>query len=273
MPTLPTAIPNPSLPLPDPGDKLTFSARKLEDLRWSREVAVPGIIAAATVSYNNAVESNAAAAAATSNGTAQVVLATAQASAAAASAASALGAPGTNATSTTSTLVGTGSKTITIQTGKAYSLGQSVIIARTSDPSGVRMGGAITAYNSGTGSLTVNVSIAVGSGTFTDWTISLGVIANSGILPPVAITSGGSLTATVNINYLMDANNIVLGAPTTKAVGDLWQGQIMGSASGCSLDFGSDLAFKRTPGIMAITSQNFRFKFQWTGATYGWVNA
>lgn len=109
---------------------------------------------------------------------AQVALATAQASNAAASAASALNAPGTNATSATSLSVGTGSKTLTIQTGKAYAVGQSVIIARTSDPSGVRMGSVITAYNSGTGLLTVAVSVAVGSGTYSDWTISLGVIAN-----------------------------------------------------------------------------------------------
>lgn len=271
MPTLPTAIPSPGLPLPDPGDKPTFSARKLEDLRWSREDAVPGIIAAATVSYDNAVEAAASAAAATSNGAAQVALAVVQANAAAASAASALGAPGTNATSTTSTATGTGSKTITIQTGKAYSVGQSVIIARTSDPSGVRMGGVITAYNSGTGSLTVNVSIAVGSGTFTDWTVSLGVIANSGILPISVVTS--STACTVNTNYLIDADSVPLTAPTSKAVGDLFQGQIMNSRASCSVDFGSDKLFGRNPGVMALASPNSRFKLQWTGATYGWVEA
>lgn len=271
MPTLPTAIPNPSLPLPDPGDKLTFSARKLEDLRWSRVDAVPGIIAAATVSYDNAVEAAASAVDAAADGAAQVALAVVQANAAAASAASALGAPGTNATSATSTATGTGSKTITIQTGKAYSVGQSVIIARTSDPSGVRMGGAITAYNSGTGSLTVNVSIAVGSGTYTDWTVSLGVIANSGILPISVITTNTS--ATVNTDYLIDANSVVLTAPTSKSVGDLFQYQIMNSRATCSVDFGSDKLFGRTPGVMSLASPNSRGKLQWSGATYGWIEA
>jgi len=271
MPTLPTAIPNPSLPLPDPGDKLTFSARKLEDLRWSRQDAVPGIIAAATVSYNNAVESASSAVAATSNGAAQVALATTQANNAEASAASALNAPGTNATSTTSTLVGTGSKTITIQTGKAYSVGQSVVIARTSDPAGTRMGGVITAHNSGTGSITVLVSVAVGSGTFTDWTLSIGLIGNSGILPTQVVTA--STSATVNIDYSIDANTIVLTAPTSKAIGDLFQYQIMNSRTGCSVDFGSDKAWGRTPSVMELTSANSRAKLKWSGATYGWIEA
>lgn len=265
--TTPPTIATLSTP-PTTADPTTFDTRAdtfLSELTpWAGDLGdvADNVFDNATEAFNKATAADASAVAALASQTA-----------AAASAASALGAPGTNATSTTSTATGTGSKTITIQTGKAYSVGQSVIIARTSDPSGVRMGGAITAYNSGTGSLTVNVSIAIGSGTYTDWTVSLGVIANAGILPPIPITSGGSLTATVNVNYLMDANGIVLGAPTTKAVGDLWQGQIMGSASGCSLDFGADLAFKRTPGVMQITGQNFRFKFQWSGATYGWIEA
>ena len=271
MPTLPTAIPSPSLPLPDPGDKLTFSARKLEDLRWSREDAVPGMELLADVTYDNAVEAAASAAAATSNGAAQVALATTQANNAAASAASALNAPGTNATSTTSTATGTGSKTITIQTGKAYSVGQSVILARTSDPSGVRMGGVVTAHNSGTGSITILVSVAIGSGTFTDWTLSIGVISNSGLLTTSVVTSNTS--ASVNTDYLLDANAVVLTAPTSKAVGDLFQYQVMNSRSGCSIDFGSDKAWGRTPGVMSLASANSRAKLKWSGATYGWVEA
>lgn len=110
---------------------------------------------------------------ATSNGAAQVALATAQATNAANSAASAINAPGTSATSTTSTLIGTGSKTLTITTGKAFALGQVVAIARTSAPSTYAMYGTITAHNSGTGSLTVEVSNTQGSGTYSDWTVSL----------------------------------------------------------------------------------------------------
>jgi hypothetical protein len=92
--------------------------------------------------------------------------------AAAASALSALNSPGTNATSVTSLTFGTGSKTLTIQTGKDLVVGQFVSIAYTPDANNW-MQGVITAHNSGTGSLTVNVGAYKGTGTFTDWTIGL----------------------------------------------------------------------------------------------------
>jgi len=115
------------------------------------------------------------------------------ASAAAASAASALGAPGTNATSTTSLTVGTGSKSLTLaQTGKAYSIGQVVVIASTASP-GNQMTGIITAFNSGTGAMTVDVQQTLGSGTIASWTISLGALVSS-TLPSQTGNSGKFLT-------------------------------------------------------------------------------
>lgn len=91
---------------------------------------------------------------------------------AAASAASALTAPGTNATSTTSMTIGTGSKTFTVQTGKSFVVGQFVVIASTASPSNYMLG-QITAYNSGTGSITVAVGTTNGSGTLAAWTVSV----------------------------------------------------------------------------------------------------
>lgn len=272
MPTLPTAIPSPSLPLPDPGDKLTFSARKLEDLRWSRVDAVPGIIAAATVSYNNAVESASSAAAATSNGAAQVALATTQANNAAASATTAINAPGTSGTSTTSTVTGTGSKTLTTQTGKAFSVGQSVTIARTSDPSGVRMGGVITAYSSGTGSITVLVSVVVGSGTHTDWTISLGatiVQAASAVGANVCHNSG------FRVNQRAVSGTVTLGA---SAYGhDRWKA----GASGCTYTFAKSngvttLTISAGSLLQVVDGEELRtgtYTLSWTGTAQGKIGA
>ncbi len=96
------------------------------------------------------------------------------ASAASGSATSAAGyAAALSGTSTTSTAVGTGSKTLTTQAAKQFAPGQFVIIARTSAPTTTWMQGQVTAYNSGTGSLTVSVSDIAGSGTYTDWSILL----------------------------------------------------------------------------------------------------
>ena len=94
------------------------------------------------------------------------------ASQAAASAQTAINAPGTSATSTTSLTIGTGSKTLTIQTGKSFVVGMFVLIAKTSEPANY-MSGQITSYNSSTGELIVVVYSSGGSGTHSDWTISL----------------------------------------------------------------------------------------------------
>lgn len=90
----------------------------------------------------------------------------------------AVNAPATNATSTTSLTIGTGSKTFTLtQTGKLFYIGQTVSI---SDSTGLNvMSGTVTAFNSGTGAMTVNANQAIGSGTFASWIISVGSLVNS----------------------------------------------------------------------------------------------
>jgi hypothetical protein len=77
-----------------------------------------------------------------------------------------------SATSTTSLTVGTGPKALTIQSDKQFQIGQPVRIADTGTPSNF-MDGQVTAYNSGTGAMTVNVTAVGGAGTIAAWTISL----------------------------------------------------------------------------------------------------
>lgn len=54
--TVPVAIAAPALPLADPADRATFSARKLEHLSWERNVLSPGALALAEASYDNALD-------------------------------------------------------------------------------------------------------------------------------------------------------------------------------------------------------------------------
>ena len=130
------------------------------------------------------------------------------ASNAAASAATATNAPGTSATSTTSLAIGTGTKALTVQTGKAFVVGQWVTVTSTATPANW-MPGQITAYTSGTGALTVNVTAVGGSGTYAAWTIGLSapsqssaaLLSTSSYADPAWLTSlsASKLTGTVTI--------------------------------------------------------------------------
>ena len=109
----------------------------------------------------------------------------------------------TNSTSTTSLLIGLGSKSLTVQTGKSYVVGMTVKIASTA--TGVDwMLGDITSYTTGTGALVVTVVGISGTGTFAAWSISqsatggakLGANADitslSGLTTPLSVAQGGS---------------------------------------------------------------------------------
>lgn len=100
-----------------------------------------------------------------------------------------LGGATTNSTSTTSLAIGTGSKSLTlIESGKAYIVGQYVVIASTASPSN-NMVGQITSF-SGT-SLVVNVTTINGSGTISAWSIS---VTSAGSYLPLA---GGTMTGAI----------------------------------------------------------------------------
>jgi len=90
---------------------------------------------------------------------------------------------GVTSSSTTSLLIGTGSKTLTVGTGLGYALGMPLKLASAANVSNY-MKGVVTAYNIGTGSLTVNVASVGGSGTFADWAVSFDIPdAGSGYVP------------------------------------------------------------------------------------------
>lgn len=128
------------------------------------------------------------------------------------SAQTALNAPGSQATSANNLSIGLGSKSFTLaQTGKAFAVGQYVQIVSASNTSNWMVGG-ITAFTSGTGAMTVNVTAFNGSGTASDWVISLSSPFN---LPSQAgnamkfLSTNGTLISWQYVS--MDAVNFNLG--------------------------------------------------------------
>jgi hypothetical protein len=163
-------------PAPSITNPATFSALadafigSLANLRTQINVVI-------AVTYNNAVDAynNAVAAAASALSAAnQTTLAAAQAVIATGAAASAVNSAQTQATSTSSLICSTGTQSLTLtQTGKLFSVGQTINIS--DSVANNVMSGLITAFNSSTGAMTVNVTAVIaGSGTYTNWIISVG---------------------------------------------------------------------------------------------------
>lgn len=115
---------------------------------------------------------------------------------AAAYAAAIAGAPFT-ATSQTSLTVGTGLKELTLdQIGKLFSGGQTIVCAETTN-AGNQMTGVIESFDLTTGVVNVMFANSAGTGTHTDWTISLGAVGG--------VTSVAGLTAIITAAALKAA--------------------------------------------------------------------
>ncbi len=121
--------------------------------------------------------------------------------------------------STTNLAIGTGSKSLTIQTGKGFQTGQFVMIANTASPTNYMLG-QVTSYDANTGALVVNVASTGGSGTLNAWTISLAPTA--GGVQKTGDTMTGPLITAVSATGAAGLNVPHGTAPTAPNNGDVW---------------------------------------------------
>lgn len=261
-------------PLPTPpsrSDPNNFSMRADEFLGALPTFATEANALATDVNAKQVTATNAASTATTQAGiaTTQAGIATTKAAEAATSATTAINSPGTNATSTSSLLVSNGTKSLTIQTGKAYVVGQPVMIARTSSPSDTWMAGNITSYNSGTGALVVEVTIKEGTGTYTDWTISL--------TAPVGISTIEERVQVISTNTLADlfrfyviTANLTLTLPASPSPGDWVSIQNSSSATTCIINRNGSNIMSLAEN-MTIDALHVVITLVYADATRGWV--
>lgn len=163
----------------------------------------PYVASAATNVYANAqaAEDAAAAAAAFSDDAQDSATASAESEVnAVAAASSAINSPATNATSTSSITPGIGANAFTLaQTGKAFVVGQFVTVANS--PTNF-FTGQITAFNSGTGAITVDGRTVESTGSASAWTITASAPAQGELFrsPCQRYTALGNVSGTVSVD-------------------------------------------------------------------------
>jgi hypothetical protein len=196
--------------------------------------------AAATSAANSQITATQAAAtasaAASTASTAQANATTSAASAqASASAAASYLAP-VSGTSTTSMSISTGSKSFTTQTGLSFVPGNPILIVETAAPTTNTMSGTCVSYVPSTGAMVVAVNTITGSGTYSDWTISLtttvgnvpGVIKVVSALPSAGSSYQGQVVylTTDGKLYRFDGSNWVAWISASDIAGTLQAAQI-----------------------------------------------
>lgn len=128
-----------------------------------------------------------------------------------------------SATSTTSLAIATGSKSLTVEVGKGFAIGQLVLIASTAAPSNY-MSGQVTAYNTGTGAMTVNVTNIGGSGTIASWSVSVSavVLATAPSLAQRTITSADTLISSDQGKLINCSGTFTLAVTAAATLGNGW---------------------------------------------------
>lgn len=112
-------------------------------------------------------------------------------------------------TSATSVAIGTGSKSFTTDTGKAYQAGDNIRITSDADPTVNWMHGAVTSYDSGTGALVVDVTSTGGSGTLSDWTLKVWTAVLAASPDAISIEPASSFANTI---WGLELQNIIFDA-------------------------------------------------------------
>lgn len=148
----------------------------------------------------------------------------------------ALSAAGFATTSTTSNAISAAGTNLTFTTadsGKAFSPGTPVTIARTSDPVNYYMSARVVSYSGTT--LNVTVDDAVGAGTFSAWSISVagGPSISQGTIVRRAVTTSGTVDTSDN-GGLIDStsSSITLSLPAAATAGAGYNVRIINTGSG-----------------------------------------
>lgn len=112
--------------------------------------------------------------------------------------------------------IGLGVKTIPIQPGRAFVVGQQVLLAAIDNPNSQRMWGIVTAHDAAGGSLTVDISHVIGNGSAPAWAISVAPAPATRAMPIVRCTQ--NTHAQPGVLYQLAAPGITLTMPQPRVL-------------------------------------------------------
>ena len=187
---------------------------------------------------------------------ADAVVASAAAATASAAATTALAAgTGITGTSTTSLTISTGSKSLTINTGRAFVAGMPVRIGQAGANANVNyMDGDVTSYDSDTGAMVVEVTEIGGTGTFATWSVR----ANTVRLPDQLGNAGKFLTTDgTNTSWSVASPSLTAIATGTLSDGSTVVVNNDGTVSVVSGNATSAVGSNKSPTVFESASTDF----------------
>lgn len=221
---------------------------------------------------------------AASSATAAAASAAQAASSASSAALSATAAAGYGAaltgTSGTSALIAVGVKNFTTTTGRQWSAGQFLNISSGANNLNL-MHGQVVSYDQVLGALSMNITDIGGSGTFSDWQITVsgtqGTTGSTGIQGPAGTALlfttvsdvAASTTMVANGFYNVIGTGVALTFPSAPATGTPVGFNFIAAATGGSVD-PLTLKIQNSLGVKTVTPP-FTGTFIYTGTGQGWV--
>ena len=155
-------------------------------------------------------------------------------------------APGAGGSSTTSLAMPAigASVSLTASTLRTWQVGDTLQVVSTANPATTRFVGTVTAYNSGTGALTLTVVDTLGTGTVASWAISPGVSPAQGV--------NGTSTTSLAMPAVGASVSLTASTLRTWQVGDTLQ--VVSTANPATTRFvGTVTAYNSGTGALTLT--------------------
>ena len=133
-------------------------------------------------------------------------------------------------TSATSMLVGTGTKTMTVEPAKSFAEGQNLLVWAVGNTA--YMMGRITEYNRATGALTINSATTSGSGTYASWAVSVAPESVGGNITVVDLDAAHTAVITDVAHLLRCTGTWALTLDDSASLMSGWWAEVLNAGAG-----------------------------------------